>query len=221
MSRYIRDEQIDKPDDFVEFIIQDFLNKNDYKRKEMKGELVWQEGTGMLTPPKFFKYSYANGRIHIEAWMKTAWLPGVYTGENNLSGFVGALPKQAYKESIEELVRLLYQPLPTDSIYQNQNIGQTGAASSVAGGGPVIVQGIDNSRYAKTGLILALLGLIGLIIPIFGILFGAMGIVYGNKGKGSSKSGMAKAAFVIGIIAVILSVANIILGVMLTAATMY
>lgn len=228
MARYIREEQINKPDDFVAFIMNDFLTKNGFSRKEVKGELVWQEGVGMLAPPKFLKYGYANGIIHIEAWMKTAWLPGVYTGENAMTGFVGAVPKRAYKKNIEDLIGLLYQPLPSDNVYMNaqpmseavqmngtQTMGAMPPAAGMPQGQPIMVQGVDNSRYATMALVFGLISLLGLFAPLIGILFGCMGIAYGNKGKMSSKKGMAKAGFVLGIIGVVLSailwVVNIIL----------
>lgn len=216
MARYIREEQINKPDDFVAFIINDFLTKNGFTRKEVKGEIVWQEGVGMLAPPKFFKYSYVNGLVHIEAWMKMAWLPGVYSGENAMTGFVGALPKSAYKKNIDELIGLLYQPLPSDNAYVGaQPMNDMPQMDTAQQQQPVMVQGVDNSRYATMAFVFGLISLVGLCIPIIGILFGCMGIAYGNKAKNSSKPGMAKAGFVLGIIGIVLSavlwIVNIIL----------
>lgn len=215
MARYIRDEQINKPDDFVAFIMNDFLTKNGFTQKQVKDEMVWQEGVGMLAPPKFFKYSYANGVVHIEAWMKTAWLPGVYTGENALTGFVGAVPKSAYKKSIEDLIGLLYQPLPSDNSYANMQ--SAGAAAGVQPGQPVMVQGVDNSRYASLGLVFGIVSLVGFLIPLIGIIFGCLGIVYGRKGKISSKKGMATAGFVLGIIGLVVSILMWILNIIAMA----
>lgn len=215
MARYIREEQIGKPDDFVAFIMNDFLTKGGFSQKEVKGELVWQEGVGMLAPPKFLKYSYVNGVIHIEAWMKTAWLPGVYTGENAMTGFVGAVPKSAYKKSIEELIGLLYQPLPSDNAYMNGAGTPQMNGAGMQPGQPIMVQGVDNSRYATLALVFGLISLAGLFIPLIGILFGCMGIAYGNKGKNSSKKGMAKAGFIIGIIGVVISALLWILNIIL------
>ena len=230
MARYIREEQINKPDDFVAFIMNDFLTKNGFSRKEVKGELVWQEGVGMLAPPKFLKYAYVNGVIHIEAWMKTAWLPGVYTGENAMTGFVGAVPKSAYKKSIEELIGLLYQPLPSDNAYMNaQPMNEAGmpqgngaltadgmqSVGAMQQGQPVMVQGVDNSRYATMALVFGLISLAGMCIPLVGILFGCMGIAYGNKAKDSSKKGMAKAGFIIGIVGIVISAVIWIINILL------
>lgn len=210
MARYIRDEQINKPDDFVQFMMNDFLTKNGFTQKEKKGEIVWQAGVGWMSPPKFIKYSYSNGMIHIEAWMKTAWLPGVYTGENAMTGFVAAVPKSAYKKDIEELISLLYQPLPSDNNWSGQGAGQPGQ--------PIMVRGIDHSRYATLALVFSLVSFVGIFVPIVGVIFGCMGIGYGNKSRTSSKKGMATAAFVLGIIGLVLSIIIWILNVVAIAA---
>ena len=184
----------------------------------------------MLAPPKFLKYAYVNGVIHIEAWMKTAWLPGVYTGENAMTGFVGAVPKSAYKKSIEELIGLLYQPLPSDNAYMNaQPMNEAGmpqgngaltadgmqSVGAMQQGQPVMVQGVDNSRYATMALVFGLISLAGMCIPLVGILFGCMGIAYGNKAKDSSKKGMAKAGFIIGIVGIVISAVIWIINILL------
>ena len=112
MSRYIRNEAIGKPADFVDFIMSDFLQKYGFTLVKINGEMVYQKGKGLFEMPQYFSYRYANGIFHIEAWVKFAWLPGVYGKEKDLSGVVGSIPKKAYKESIDELIRVLYQPLP-------------------------------------------------------------------------------------------------------------
>ena len=112
MSRYIRNEAIGKPADFVDFIMSDFIQKHGFTLVKINGEMMYQKGKGLLEMPQYFSYRYMNGVLHIEAWVKFAWLPGVYGKENDMSGIVGSIPKSAYKEDIEELIRVLYQPLP-------------------------------------------------------------------------------------------------------------
>lgn len=133
MSRYIREEMIQKPADFVDFIMADFLRKHGFTLVNINGEMVYQHGKGMITAPKYFCYRYANGIIHIEAWIKFAWLPGVYGKESDLNGYVGSVPKSAYKKDIEELIQVLYQPLPSD--YQNPG-GQNPYGQSPYGAQP-------------------------------------------------------------------------------------
>lgn len=44
MARYIREVQLDRPADFVQFIMGDFLSKHGFKLKEVKGEMVYHGG---------------------------------------------------------------------------------------------------------------------------------------------------------------------------------
>ena len=47
MSRYVRDVVLNKPDDFVQFIMNDFLGKNQYQLIDQKGESVYRAATPM------------------------------------------------------------------------------------------------------------------------------------------------------------------------------
>lgn len=118
-KRYVVDIPLNKPNDFVDFILKDFLEKKGFFRANYEGVSVWQCGNGVLVAPKFLYCTYVNGILHIEAWLKFAWLPGVYSGEMNLEGFYGWAVKSAYKKDIEQLIQLLQQPLPQDRAYVN------------------------------------------------------------------------------------------------------
>lgn len=152
MSRYIREEAIGKPADFVDFIMSDFLQKYGFTLVNINGETVYQKGKGFLEMPQYFSYRYMNGVIHIEAWVKFAWLPGIYGKENDMSGFVGSIPKNTYRESIEELIRVLYQPLPDNrqNPYGGMNNGMmnggmpNGYGQPATGGGQPM-QGMMNN----------------------------------------------------------------------------
>lgn len=124
-KRYVREEQLNKPEDFVTFIMNDYLSKNGFTQKQVKGEWVWQEGIGMLSVPKFLKYSYENGVLHLEAWVKTPWLPGVYGKDQNLDGFYSAFIKQSYKKEIQTVIDVLYQPIPENNTYGLDENGNT------------------------------------------------------------------------------------------------
>ena len=211
MARYIREAALDKPSDFVQYIMSDFLGKHGFRLVEFKGQFVYRAGGGILEIPKFLIWGYQNGIFHIEAWTRNLWLPGVYGRENAMTGFMGCIPKGAYKKDIEELVGLLFQPLYVNG-QQNPGIqpGMNGnpTMQGVNMQQPIYVKGTDLSRYAVMAFVMALAGLVlgPLLVPVFGILFGALGIVYGSKARSSEKGGMATAALVLGILAVILSV---------------
>lgn len=223
MSRYIRDIVLNQPEDFVEYMMNDYLTKEGFKLVNFKGEQVYRSGGGIFEMPKMIIWNYQNGVFHLEAWTRACWLPGVYGKESDMSGFVGALPKQKFRDSIMELERLLQQPLPEyahnpsqgtnmDSENGTQNPGMNG---SVPNQGTVYVQGVDTGRYAGFALGFSLAGLAGLISPLIGVIFASVGIVYGKKALNGSKRGMAIAAMVIGIITMILSILNWILAMVL------
>ena len=56
---------------------------------------------------RFIRYEYNDGSFHLEAWIGKK-------RENPIKGFVGAMPKKMFRESLEELIRLLHQPCPRD-----------------------------------------------------------------------------------------------------------
>lgn len=115
-GRTVIQEVLNQPEDFVTFIMNDFFQKSNFVRKEKHGESFYQCGNGMLAAPKFMKYSYVNGVFHLEAWLKTAWLPGVYGSDMDLEGFTGAALKADMKRDINALLQLLHQPIPTANV---------------------------------------------------------------------------------------------------------
>ena len=86
MSRYIADYTINKPDDLIKFIAEDFLTKEGFRQTVYKGETVWKKGVGAVSAPQFIKLQYGQGNVHLEAWIKSF-------GEHGVTGFYGALRK--------------------------------------------------------------------------------------------------------------------------------
>lgn len=228
MARYIREVELKQPEDFVQYIMTDFLSKHGFKLVEFKGQQVYRAGGGLVEIPKFLVWGYRNGVFHLEAWTRNCWLPGVYGGENAMTGFMGCIPKEAYKNDIETLIGLLFQPLPPNAGMQpgmsGVSTGQPGMQPGMSGvptgqpgmpPQPIYVRGADTSKYATMSLVFSLIGLLGIFVPLVGIIFGAMGITYAKKGQTSEKRGMATAAFVIGIIAIVISVLSWALNILL------
>jgi len=215
LARYINSIVLNKPADFVNYIINDFMAKEGFKFTAYKGENVWKLGSGVLTSPQFIKTSYVNGTLTIEAWLKFSWLPGVYSGEMGLDGFFGALVKASLREKINHLIELLKQPLPNESEYSQQsNVSPiSGYQPNPVQNQPIPVKTHDTSSNAKFGLIFGLLSLAGWFMAILGVLFGSLAIIYGSKGLNSSKKGMAIAGMVIGILMLVLSVAAWIINI--------
>lgn len=210
MARYIREVELNQPEDFVQFIMTDFLSKHGFTLVEFKGEQVYRAGGGLIEMPKFLVWGYHGGVFHVEAWTRNCWLPGVYGKENAMTGYMGCVPKSAYKSDIEQLIGLLFQPLNQGNpggVGMQAAPGETAANPVANPGGPVYVRGTDMSKYASMALVFSLVGLgFGFFVPLVGVVFGALGITYGSKGRNSAKRGMATVAFVIGIIAVVVSI---------------
>ena len=89
------------------FIMNDYLQKQKFAMSDWKGEPAYRTGDGFVEGYKYLKWSYGNGHFHLEAWIK-----GSFGGEMGLEGFMGCLVKKPYRESLEQLVQVLQQPLP-------------------------------------------------------------------------------------------------------------
>lgn len=196
MARWVRDEQLDQPPDFVQFIMEDYLNKSGFKKKVHKGQEVWQEGDGFLIIARFVRYEYVNGNLHLEAWVGKR-------RENPIKGFVGALPKKMFRESLEELIGVLRQPLPQ---------GQVSPQGSV-----VRVQVTDHGKYAVPAMVLSIVGVVSALFlsALLGLLLGGVGITLGQKARNSTKANIANAAVILGIIALVIAIIGYVLNIFL------
>ena len=194
MARYVRDLVLNKPDDFVQFMMNDFLRKNSFVMSNWKGEPAYRTGDAMMEGYKYLKWNYSGGIFHLEAWMK-----GTFGGEWNLDGFVGTLQKKPYKASLEQLFAALNQPIP---------MNQTGAPEQVNPMPNVVpVQTVDNSSAATMGLVFGIFSLIfAFLIPLVSILLACLGFSRARMGAGSSKAGLAKAGKILCIIGIIAAI---------------
>jgi hypothetical protein len=85
-------------------VICDYLGSQGFEQVDEHGEGVWRKGHGIATVPQFVKAMPADGSVHLEAWVSTiAVVPGVYTGEQDLTGAWGFALKAALKNRIKEL----------------------------------------------------------------------------------------------------------------------
>lgn len=100
MSRYVHDLKTSKSQDEVNRITSDYLSREGFKQVDYEGEMVWKKGTGLALGPQFLKIIPSEGKVHIEAWIKFAILPGVFLGEMDTEGFVGGAPKRRLKKRV-------------------------------------------------------------------------------------------------------------------------
>lgn len=225
MARYVRDLVLNKPDDFVQFIMNDYLQKNSFVLSDWKGEPAYRTGDAMMEGYKYLKWHYSGGIFHLEAWMK-----GTFGGEWNLDGFVGTLQKKPYKESLERLFASLQQPIPMPQggpvnpgtpINQGGTVGQGNPMNQ---GQPyptqVPVYTSDNTGAATMALVFGIASFIfAFLIPIVSILFACLGYSRARMGAGSSKAGMAKAGKILSVIGIILAIVMWGLNIMLAVSS--
>ena len=154
----------------------------------------------MMEGFKFLKWSYQNGVLHVEAWLK-----GSFGGEWNLEGFVGCLQKKPYKESLEQLFTVLQQDIPEGE----ENI----LTNTIS----VPVQTVDNTGAATQALLFGILSVVlAFIIPLFGIIFACLGFARARMGSGSSKAKQANIGKILCIIGLIVAIALWVLNIILT-----
>lgn len=214
MARYVKDLVLNQPDDFVNFIVNDYLQKNQFVVSDWQGEPAYRAGDAMVEGYKYLKWSYANGVFHLEAWMKST-----FGKEMDLEGFVGTLQKKPYKESLEQLFAALQQPVPSPQAAQ---AGQSSVQGD-AGQQPRIipVQTVDNTGAATMALVFGILGVgFSIFIPLVGIILGILGFSRARMGAGSSLAGRAKAGKILSIIAIVIAVVLWVLNVILSFATL-
>ena len=199
MARYVNELALNQSDDFVQFIMNDFLQKNQYVLMDYKGEQVFRAGDAMVEGYRYLKWYYMNGVFHVEAW-----LTSVTGKEMDLDGFVGALQKKPYKDSLEQLYAALRQQVSAP-----QNMGQPGPQ-------PIPVRTVDNTSAATMALVFGILSIVtGFLIPIVGIILSVVGLSRVRMGKGSSMAGRAKAGQICAIIGIVVSILMWLMNILL------
>lgn len=102
MARYMQDVPLNQPIDVVSGIMENFIYRNRYFRTDWNGEPVYLSTDSAEGGHRYLKWSYVNGVVHIEAWMK-----GTFGGEDDLNG---GGRKKAYKDILERLIMQLQNP---------------------------------------------------------------------------------------------------------------
>lgn len=218
MARYIQDIILNKPDDFVQFTMNDFLQKNNYKLGQWKGESTYTAGNALVSGARFLKWSYTDGKFHLEAWVQ-----GNLGAEWDLDGMVGMALKKPYKKKLEQLLQVLQQDIPAGNA--QAQTAQAGVAagdtasqeSSNPAPKPIPVKTADNTGAATASLVLGILSIvIGVFLPLIGVILGTIGITRANTGAGSS--GVEKGGRITSIIGICISIAGWLLNFLLGIA---
>lgn len=194
MARYVKDLTLNKPENFVTFMMNDYLQKNQFTMSDWKGAPAYRAGDAMMEGFKYLNWSYDGSTLHLEAWMK-----GSFGGEMGLDGFVGCLQKKPYKESLEALFTALSQDIPAGEMAACEN----GEAVSQA----IPVQTVDNTSAANQALGFGIAALVlAFIWPLMSIIVACLGFNRARMGGGSSKANLAKIGKGLSIAGVVISI---------------
>lgn len=190
MAKYQKELVLNKPEEFIHFMMNDYLQKNQFTMSEWKGEPAYRAGDAMMEGFKYLNWSYANGTLHLEAWMK-----GTFGGEWDLDGFVGCMMKKPYKASLEQLFIALEQEIPEGKMAEG--------AEAV---NRIPVETVDNAPAAVYALTFGILSTLFCWIPLAAIIFGCLGVSRARLGSGSSKAQQAKIGKALSIIGIVIGI---------------
>lgn len=212
MARYTQDVVLNKPDDFVQFMMNDYLQKESFSQSDWKGAPAYRRGDGFIEGFRYLTWSYNNGVLHLEAWLK-----GPFGGEQDLSGFWGWAVKSAYRSSLEGLIKLLHQDIPQPTAATAASPDGSAPNNTAPVQNVVTVQTTNNTTAATLALILGIVSIVAsCFIPLIGLVCGFFAIIFYRSGKGSTSAGQAKAGRVCGIIGICLAGVMWILNIVLT-----
>ena len=100
--------------------IHKYLTDEGYEYREFEGENVYKKGSGWVSAPTFVKIQASKTVIIIEAWIKTALLPGVYVGESGIDGFYGAAPKGILANRVRYIEQMIMNNGGVDAAFAPQ-----------------------------------------------------------------------------------------------------
>lgn len=79
--------------------IEQILLSNGYKSKNENGENVWKCGMGFLTAMKYIKVEFSDNNT----LLLSGWIRAIAGSEQDLTGFVAAIPKKQILNVIKEI----------------------------------------------------------------------------------------------------------------------
>ena len=98
MSRtYLKFKSTNREDE--EQTLLRILQENKYKKREIKGEEVYQHGAGIVTSPQLIKYTFENDTIVIESWVRNFG----FIGEDSLDGSSQIFAKKSAKKTLAKI----------------------------------------------------------------------------------------------------------------------
>lgn len=108
-GRFVLDIPTPLPPEMAWNMVMQFAMAEGFEYTTYNGEELLQKGKGWFTAPQFIKATPYPGVVRVEAWLRYAWLPGVYGVERNLDGFYGWALKDILRNRVHKLAAALQQ----------------------------------------------------------------------------------------------------------------
>lgn len=109
-NRFVKDIPLQVPAQEVESLMEGFLYRNGFYKTDWNKEACWAADRGICEKYRLFLYSYENGVLHIEAWLRAG-----KTKEYSLNGWGAMNDRQTYLELMKLLIEQVLALLPQDS----------------------------------------------------------------------------------------------------------
>ena len=109
MPRYVNQFQFFASQDMLFQAVRSYLQSEGYTYTQYQSENVFKKGHGLAAGPTFIKISFAANAVRLEAWMKFAVAPGIYAGEIDLNGALGAAVKGPLKKRVAQIEAMIVQ----------------------------------------------------------------------------------------------------------------
>ena len=119
MARYTKDFQMKMDPQTIHSAVNQYLQAEGYEYINYDGENVFKKGSGVVSNPTFFKFSYFGNTVRMETWMKYAFFPGVYVGELGVTGVAGSAVKGSWKKRISHLETMLNDFIRQSAFYSS------------------------------------------------------------------------------------------------------
>jgi hypothetical protein len=133
VTRYVADVQTSLSRHEARSLISGYLKQQGFTYGTQRGEAVWRKGGGTFVAPQFIKAEAGDGTVRVEAWIAGyVVLPGVYGGEQGLTGGYGWAVKSALRRRVEELEARLTGRFVEAAPTPDGARGHTGAPSAPA-----------------------------------------------------------------------------------------
>ncbi len=221
--------------EIVNSMIYAYLQKQGFKPIVIKKENVWHLKPTSLSTPICFGYTYTNGTLVIEAWVRDMLIPGIYMGESRLTGVSNFIIKNEYSHQIRKLIDMLYEIKSKDEYTFNPEDYKSNAPmdepeekfDNTSPGSAYKYTPKDsttktNSKspegYASNGITLCIIALVISIVSfnftgkIVSLIIGVLGIKYCKMGlESETKNSTARKGIVIGIIAECIAIITLVI----------